>query len=33
MTDGTAARLVEEHTAIIEDFPVAGITFRDLTPV
>jgi adenine phosphoribosyltransferase len=33
MTDGTAARLVEEHTAIIEDFPKAGITFRDLTPV
>jgi adenine phosphoribosyltransferase len=33
MTDGTAARLVEEHTAIIEDFPAAGITFRDLTPV
>jgi adenine phosphoribosyltransferase len=33
MTDGTAARLVEEHTAIIEDFPVPGITFRDLTPV
>ena len=33
MTDGTAARLVEQHTAIIEDFPKAGITFRDLTPV
>jgi adenine phosphoribosyltransferase len=33
MTDGTAARLVEEHTAIIEDFPKPGITFRDLTPV
>jgi len=33
MTDGTAARLVAENTAIIEDFPKAGITFRDLTPV
>lgn len=33
MTDGTAARLVEENTAIIEDFPKPGITFRDLTPV
>jgi len=33
MTDGTAARLVEQNTAIIENFPQAGITFRDLTPV
>ena len=33
MTDGTAARLVEQNTAIIENFPHAGITFRDLTPV
>ncbi|GAB2468671.1 adenine phosphoribosyltransferase [Conyzicola lurida] len=33
MTDGTAARLVAENTAIIEDFPKPGITFRDLTPV
>jgi adenine phosphoribosyltransferase len=33
MTDGTAARLVEENTAIIDDFPKPGITFRDLTPV
>ena len=33
MTDGTAARLVDELTAVIEDFPKPGITFRDLTPV
>lgn len=33
MTDGTAARLVEQNTAIIENFPKPGITFRDLTPV
>ena len=33
MTDGTAARLVMERTAIVEDFPKPGITFRDLTPV
>jgi len=33
MTDGTAARLVNELAAVIEDFPKPGITFRDLTPV
>jgi adenine phosphoribosyltransferase len=33
MTDGTAARLVAQHLGVIEDFPKAGITFRDLTPV
>jgi len=33
MTDGTAARLVNELTAIVEDFPKPGISFRDLTPV
>ena len=33
MTDGTAARLLDEHTAIIPDFPKPGIVFRDLTPV
>jgi adenine phosphoribosyltransferase len=33
MTDGTAARLVNELAAVIEDFPRPGITFRDLTPV
>jgi adenine phosphoribosyltransferase len=33
MKDTTAARLVEQHTALIPDFPKAGIVFRDLTPV
>jgi len=33
MTDTTAARLVDQHIALIPDFPKAGIVFRDLTPV
>jgi len=33
MTDGSAARLVAQHTALIPDFPKPGIVFRDLTPV
>jgi adenine phosphoribosyltransferase len=35
MTDNsrTAAQLVSNLTAIVPDFPKAGITFRDLTPV
>ncbi|TBN57410.1 adenine phosphoribosyltransferase [Glaciihabitans arcticus] len=32
MTDD-ATRLITELTAIVEDFPKPGITFRDLTPV
>ena len=28
-----AVHLIDTHTAIIEDFPQPGITFRDLTPV
>ena len=32
-TEGMAARLVAEHTALIPDFPKPGIVFRDLTPV
>ena len=33
MSASHAARLVSELTAIVPDFPTAGITFRDLTPV
>ena len=33
MTDGSAARLVAQHTALIPDFPKPEIVFRDLTPV
>ena len=29
----TAAQLVSELTAVVPDFPMPGITFRDLTPV
>jgi len=32
MTDATA-QLISSLTAIVEDFPKPGITFRDLTPV
>lgn len=31
--DATAARLITELSAVVPDFPKAGITFRDLTPV
>lgn len=33
MTESRAATLVSELTAVVPDFPKAGITFRDLTPV
>ena len=33
MSSDTAARLVSELAAVVEDFPKPGITFRDLTPV
>ncbi|HEY4269524.1 MAG TPA: adenine phosphoribosyltransferase [Galbitalea sp.] len=33
MSSSRAARYVSDLTAIVEDFPTAGITFRDLTPV
>lgn len=33
MPHSRAARYVSDLTAIVEDFPTPGITFRDLTPV
>jgi len=33
MPPSRAARYVSDLTAIVEDFPTPGITFRDLTPV
>jgi adenine phosphoribosyltransferase len=33
MPSSRAARYVSDLTAIVEDFPTPGITFRDLTPV
>lgn len=33
MSAATAAQLVSDLTAIVPDFPEAGIVFRDLTPV
>jgi len=33
MTDESAAQLITDLTAIVEDFPKPGILFRDLTPV